>query len=414
MYAELSPQSQSDIALEDFEKAYEDAASTATLQTPDRGRAHGRTTTSRRPRSRSRPTRSGRSAASSSCRSRTGRSTGRRISSTPASPRARARSPHTGPVASARSSPTTGRHSSSGPASARSVGAAASAVAGSVGTPTKDQAADAHARGVPARDPDRHLRARARLQQPPQRQARRPARRRWPGRGGRRRRRTSLAQTDPVRGKAVRTNIDPELQQTAVEALGSLYGGAAVLDAQTGDVMALSGIAFSAPQPPGSTFKIITATGALDAGIVKTTDTFPVESSNSDIGREIANAHDELCGGNLRRKLRHVVQHRLRPARRRARRREARRHRREASGSTRAQSCSIHRRSRRSARRRARSLMTSPMVSRPASRPSARARCSQRLCRWRASPKPSPTRASACRRPSPTGPTWLPRASRSR
>jgi cell division protein FtsI/penicillin-binding protein 2 len=63
--------------------------------------------------------------------------------------------------------------------------------------------------------------------------------------------------------------------------------------------MALSGIAFSAPQPPGSTFKIITATGALDAGIVKTTDTFPVESSNSDIGREIANAHDELCGGTF-------------------------------------------------------------------------------------------------------------------
>jgi cell division protein FtsI/penicillin-binding protein 2 len=72
-----------------------------------------------------------------------------------------------------------------------------------------------------------------------------------------------------------------------------------VLNAQNGSVMALSGIAFSAPQPPGSTFKIITATGALDAGIVKTTDTFPVESSNTDIGREISNAHDELCGGTF-------------------------------------------------------------------------------------------------------------------
>jgi penicillin-binding protein A len=32
---------------------------------------------------------------------------------------------------------------------------------------------------------------------------------------------------------------------------------------------------------------------------VKLSDRFPVESSNSDIGREIANAHDELCGGSF-------------------------------------------------------------------------------------------------------------------
>ena len=82
-------------------------------------------------------------------------------------------------------------------------------------------------------------------------------------------------------------------------ALGGTYGGVAVLDAKTGDVLALAGLAYSAPQPPGSTFKIITATGALDAGIVKTSDTFPVESSNSEIGREIPNAHDELCGGTF-------------------------------------------------------------------------------------------------------------------
>ncbi len=82
-------------------------------------------------------------------------------------------------------------------------------------------------------------------------------------------------------------------------ALGSTYGGVAVLNAKTGEVLALSGLAYSAPQPPGSTFKVITATGALDAGIVSLDDTFPVESSNSEIGREIANAHDELCGGTF-------------------------------------------------------------------------------------------------------------------
>jgi Penicillin binding protein transpeptidase domain/NTF2-like N-terminal transpeptidase domain/Penicillin-binding Protein dimerisation domain len=108
-----------------------------------------------------------------------------------------------------------------------------------------------------------------------------------------------LASSEPQPGKPVRTTIDPELQQVAVASLGSLYGGVAVLDARTGEILALAGIAFSAPQPPGSTFKMITTTAALGAGLVKLSDTFPVETSNSDIGREIANAHDEPCGGTF-------------------------------------------------------------------------------------------------------------------
>jgi penicillin-binding protein A len=61
----------------------------------------------------------------------------------------------------------------------------------------------------------------------------------------------------------------------------------------------VAGLAFSAPQPPGSTFKIITATTALDAGIVSLEDEFPVETSNTTIGREISNAHDAACGGSF-------------------------------------------------------------------------------------------------------------------
>ena len=61
----------------------------------------------------------------------------------------------------------------------------------------------------------------------------------------------------------------------------------------------VAGLAFSAPQPPGSTFKIITATAALDAGVVELDDEFPVEVSNSDIGREITNAGDAPCGGTF-------------------------------------------------------------------------------------------------------------------
>ncbi len=56
----------------------------------------------------------------------------------------------------------------------------------------------------------------------------------------------------------MKTTIDPALQEAAVSALAGRAGGIAVLDARNGDVRALAGQAFSAPQPPGSTFKIIT------------------------------------------------------------------------------------------------------------------------------------------------------------
>lgn len=108
-----------------------------------------------------------------------------------------------------------------------------------------------------------------------------------------------LGSAEPVRGKPVKTTIDPELQVVTVEALGSIYGGVAVLDARDGEVLAVAGLAFSAPQPPGSTFKMITATAALDAGVTDPSEEFPVEVSNSLIGREIANAHDAACGGTF-------------------------------------------------------------------------------------------------------------------
>jgi cell division protein FtsI/penicillin-binding protein 2 len=108
-----------------------------------------------------------------------------------------------------------------------------------------------------------------------------------------------LAARRPVRGKPVHTTIDPVLQRAAVAALGGQYGGVAVLDARKGSVLALAGIAFSAPQPPGSTFKVITTTAALEAGVVELTDQFPVQTSVAIGGREVANAHDEACGGSF-------------------------------------------------------------------------------------------------------------------
>jgi peptidoglycan glycosyltransferase len=108
-----------------------------------------------------------------------------------------------------------------------------------------------------------------------------------------------IATSKPVAGTAVHTTIDPGLQRAATAALGGQYGGVAVLDAQNGSVLALAGIALSGPQPPGSTFKVITTTAALDAGVVKLTDQFPVQTSTIVGGREVANAHNEACGGTF-------------------------------------------------------------------------------------------------------------------
>jgi hypothetical protein len=110
---------------------------------------------------------------------------------------------------------------------------------------------------------------------------------------------STIASSEPVPGTPLHTTIDPGLQRAAAAALGGQYGGVAVLDATNGAVRALAGIAFSGPQPPGSTFKLITTTAALDAGIVKPTDEFPIQTSAVVDGREVANAHDEACGGTF-------------------------------------------------------------------------------------------------------------------
>jgi Penicillin binding protein transpeptidase domain/NTF2-like N-terminal transpeptidase domain len=108
-----------------------------------------------------------------------------------------------------------------------------------------------------------------------------------------------IATGRPVPGTPVHATIDPGLQRAAAAALGGQYGGVAVLDAGDGSVLALAGIAFTGPQPPGSTFKVITTTAALDAALVKPTDEFPIQTSAVVGGREVANAHNESCGGSF-------------------------------------------------------------------------------------------------------------------
>jgi penicillin-binding protein A len=188
-----------------------------------------------------------------------------------------------------------------GPATARSspIGTAATAVAGSVSTPHKKQQAKLERLGFPLGYPTGtsglELAFNTRLAGHPGGElVALPAGGGKAATGGR-----TLAATEPVPGKPVHTTIDPDLQQAAVTALGATYGGVAVLDAKDGSVRAVAGIAFSGPQPPGSTFKLITTTAALEDGVVSVNDQFPIQTSTTVDGRQIDNAHQEACGGSF-------------------------------------------------------------------------------------------------------------------
>lgn len=126
---------------------------------------------------------------------------------------------------------------------------------------------------------------------------------------------------EPSPGADVRLTIDPAVQAASRAALGSRKGAVVALDPRTGDVLALVSVPTfdpgslgtlgdtlladpSAPllnratqglYPPGSTFKVVTAAAALDAGIV-TPDTivdcageviidgFPISCANTPQG----------------------------------------------------------------------------------------------------------------------------------
>jgi hypothetical protein len=108
-----------------------------------------------------------------------------------------------------------------------------------------------------------------------------------------------VARAAPRRAKPVRTTIDPEVQAAAVTALAGRFGGIVALDARRAEVRALAGVAYSAPQPPGSTFKIVTASAALEARRVKPSTKFPVSTKAVIDGTDLQNANGESCGGTF-------------------------------------------------------------------------------------------------------------------
>ncbi len=108
-----------------------------------------------------------------------------------------------------------------------------------------------------------------------------------------------LASVAPRAGSTVRTTISPTLQSAAVSALGGQYGGVVALEPASGQVEAVAGIALEALQPPGSTFKMVTVSGVLQAGVATPRSTFADATEATLDGVELHNANGEECGGTL-------------------------------------------------------------------------------------------------------------------
>jgi peptidoglycan glycosyltransferase len=108
-----------------------------------------------------------------------------------------------------------------------------------------------------------------------------------------------LASAAPRAAPAVRSSVSPELQRAAVTALGGQLGGIVVMQPASGQILAVAGIGLDSLQPPGSTFKMITLTGALTAGIANPHTVFPYATFATLDGVKLNNANGEECGGTL-------------------------------------------------------------------------------------------------------------------
>jgi peptidoglycan glycosyltransferase len=108
-----------------------------------------------------------------------------------------------------------------------------------------------------------------------------------------------LASATPKAASAVRTTISPSVQRAAVTALGGQLGGIVALSPSTGQILAVAGIGLDDLQPPGSTFKMITLSGVLQAGIAGPHSVFPYATYATLDGVKLSNANGEECGGSL-------------------------------------------------------------------------------------------------------------------
>jgi len=108
-----------------------------------------------------------------------------------------------------------------------------------------------------------------------------------------------LADAAPHAAAPLRTSISPTVQSAAVEALGGQYGGVVAMVPSSGQLLAVAGIGLDALQPPGSTFKMVTVSGALSAHIATPSTVFPYATHAVLDGVPLNNANGEECGGSL-------------------------------------------------------------------------------------------------------------------
>ncbi len=107
-----------------------------------------------------------------------------------------------------------------------------------------------------------------------------------------------LAYARPRPAAPVRTTVSPALQRAAVAALGGQLGGVVAMR-PSGQILAVAGIGLDALQPPGSTFKMVTTSGVLSAGIATAHTVFPYATFATLDGVKLSNANGEECGGSL-------------------------------------------------------------------------------------------------------------------
>ena len=108
-----------------------------------------------------------------------------------------------------------------------------------------------------------------------------------------------LAAAVPLPAPALHTTISPRVQQAVVSALAGRLGGIVALRPRTGEILGAAGIGFSGLQPPGSTFKLVTLTSVLEAGIASPRSVFPIRDAAILSGVALQNANGEFCGGTL-------------------------------------------------------------------------------------------------------------------
>ena len=113
-----------------------------------------------------------------------------------------------------------------------------------------------------------------------------------------------LATAAPVRGQDVYTSISPTLQTLAAGELSANLpdpenSAIIAMEPADGELLAAAGVPLSELQPPGSTFKIITLTGVLEAHLAGPASVFPDATSTTIDGYVLHNSDDEDCGGTL-------------------------------------------------------------------------------------------------------------------